>query len=121
METKNYLLKEIEYSDIKSIHKGLSNPNITQFYDVHYATLEETKEQMDWYANLKKDGKGVWWGIYDKVNKEFCGAGGYHDLDKKARRAEIGFWLLQEYWGKGIMKEVMPKIFELGFTNSSCI
>ncbi len=116
MQTKNYYLKEIEASDIKSIHRGLSNPNITKYYDVHYETLEDTKGQMEWYADLKKNGTGIWWGVFDKTTDAFCGAGGYNDLDKKDRRAEIGFWLLQEYWGKGIMKEVFPKFCELGFT-----
>ena len=115
METQNYYLKEIEDTDIKHIHRGLSNSEITKYYDVHYETLEDTKEQMTWYANLKKNGTGLWWGVYDKKTDEFCGAGGYNDLDERDRRAEIGFWLLKEYWGKGIMKEVFPKLYELGF------
>jgi len=116
MQTKNYYLKEIEASDIKSIHRGLSNPNVTKYYDVHYETLEDTKEQMTWYANLKKNDTGLWWGVFDKTTNAFYGAGGYNDLDKNNRRAEIGFWLLEEYWGRGIMKVVFPTLIELGFT-----
>ena len=116
MKTENYILKEIEESDLNNIHKGLSNPDITKYYDVHFSTLEETKEQMEWYRNLKKDGTGIWWGIYDKSDNQFCGAGGFNSLDKKHRKAEIGLWLLKEYWGKGILKKIMPKLFEKGFT-----
>jgi len=116
MNTENYFLKEIEAPDIENIHKGLSNPEITKYYDVHYPTLEATKVQMDWYQNLKKNGTGIWWGIYDKSDHQFCGAGGFNELVKQHKTAEIGFWLLKEYWGKGILKEVMPKLFELGFT-----
>ena len=72
METKNYYLKEIEPSDIENIHKGLSNPDITKYYDVHFPTIEDTKEQMDWYRDLKKNGTGIWWGIYDKNDHQFC-------------------------------------------------
>jgi len=115
METKNYRLREIVPTDINNIHKGLSNPEITKYYDVHFPTLEDTKEQMEWYANLKKNSTGVWWAVIDKNSGEFLGAGGYNDLSKEHAKAEIGFWLLQEAWGKGIMKEVMPKLFELGF------
>jgi len=50
MTTTNYYLKEIEPNDIEKIHKGLSNPAITKYYAVHYDTLEDTKEQMEWYA-----------------------------------------------------------------------
>lgn len=117
MKTTNYILKEIEPSDIHHIHKGLSNPEITKYYDVHFATLEETEEQMEWYKNLKEEGTGVWWGIYDKVNNDFCGAGGFNGLEKDHRKAEIGLWLLKEHWGKGILKEVMPELFRIGFTD----
>lgn len=116
METKYYQLKEIQASDIEHIYRGLSDPAITKYYDVHFSSLEETKEQMAWYANLKASGTGIWWGIYEKSTQEFCGAGGFNSLDQQHKKAEIGFWLLKEYWGKGIMKEVMPKLFELGFT-----
>ena len=115
IETERFQLKEIQASDIKNIHKGLSNPAITKYYDVHFPTLEATKEQMDWYANLKKEETGVWWSIYSKETNNFCGAGGFNSLEKEHQKAEIGFWLLPEYWGKGIMKEVMPRLFQEGF------
>ncbi len=117
MNTENYVLKEIEDADIQNIHKGLSNPEITKYYDVHFSTLEDTKEQMEWYRNLKKNGTGIWWGIYDAADNEFCGAGGFNNLDSKHKKAEIGFWLLKDYWGKEILNEVMPKLFEIGFTD----
>lgn len=116
MKTKNYILKEIKDCDIEYIYKGLSNPDITKYYDVHFSTLEDTKEQMRWYNDLRTNGTGIWWGIYNRVNNEFCGAGGFNDLNKEHSKAEIGFWLLKECWGKGILKEVMPKLFEIGFT-----
>ena len=113
--TTRFDLREITQEDIAHIHKGLSNPEVTRYYAVHFPTLEATQEQMDWYADLKKNETGIWWGVIDKESGAFCGAGGYNDLDKANRKAEIGFWLLPEYWGKGIMKEVMPTLFRQGF------
>lgn len=115
MKTEKYFLKEIESSDIHNIHKGLSDPEITKYYDVHFETLEATKEQMDWYSKLKSDGTGIWWGIYGIADEEFKGAGGFNNLEKQHKKAEIGMWLLKEHWGKGILKEIMPKLFEAGF------
>jgi len=115
LETKKYILREVQASDINNIHQGLSNSEITKYYDVHFATLEATKEQMDWYSDLKKKGTGVWWCIFDKETQQFCGAGGFNDLDKNNRKAEIGFWLLKDFWGKGIMTEVISRLFEYGF------
>ncbi len=115
MKTKNYYLKEIVPSDITNIHKGLSNPELTKYYDVHYATLEETKIQMDWYRSLKEEGTGIWWGIFGTDDDLFRGAAGFSGLEANHKKAEIGMWLLPEYWGRGILKEVMPILFALGF------
>lgn len=117
METENYHLKEIESTDIKNIHKGLSDPDVTKYYDVHFPTLEATKIQMEWYNNLKKEGTGIWWGIYGDTDNEFRGACGFNNLERNHNKAQIGLWLLKEYWGNGILKEIMPKLFEHGFTN----
>jgi len=116
MKTENYYLKEIESTDIHHIHKGLSNPDITKYYDVHFPTLEATKTQMEWYSTIKSEGTGIWWGIFGNDDNEFKGAGGYNNVEKQHKKAEIGMWLLKEHWGKGILKEMMPKLFEQGFT-----
>jgi len=116
MITTNFYLKEIEPSDIENIHKGLSDPEVTKYYDVHYETIEETKEQMEWYESLKKNGTGIWWGIYGTSDDQFYGAGGFNDLEKQHEKAEIGVWLLKEHWGKGILQEITPLLLEQGFT-----
>ena len=117
LKTSNFYLKEIEPTDIVNIHKGLSNPEITKYYDVHFSTLEETKTQMDWYRKLKEDGTDIWWGIYGSGDHHFRGACGFNNLEEKHKKAEIGLWLLKEYWGNGILKEVMPILFKQGFEN----
>ena len=115
MTTENYLLREIENGDISNIYLGLSDPEVTKFYDVHFDSLEATKEQMKWYADLKKNGTGMWWGIYNRKEDVFCGATGFNNLDINNQKAEIGFWLLKKYWGLGILKEVMPLLLKVGF------
>ena len=115
MNSERFILKEIENRDIKLIHRGLSDERVTKHYAVHFPTLEDAQEQMDWYADLKNNGTGLWWGIYSLETGDFCGAGGFNDLDRDHKKAEIGFWLYPEFWGKGIMKEVMPLLFQKGF------
>ena len=115
LRTNKYYLKEIESTDIENIYKGLSNTEVTQYYDVHYSTLEETKIQMDWYRNIKEANTGIWWGIYGIDDNRFRGACGFNNLEAKHKKAEIGLWILKEYWGNGILKEVMPNLFRQGF------
>lgn len=115
MKTERFILKEIESKDIKFIHKGLSDERVTKHYAVHFPTIEEAQEQMDWYADLKKNHTGIWWGIHSAETGDFCGAAGFNNLDRNHKKAEIGFWLYPEFWGRGILKEVMPLLFQTGF------
>jgi [ribosomal protein S5]-alanine N-acetyltransferase len=119
IKTDRLLLRRIIATDIDNIFKGLSDPRIIKYYGVNFKTLEATKEQMIFYADLEKNGTGTWFAICSPDNKVFYGAGGLNGLNKQHRKAEVGFWLLTDYWGQGIMKESMPLICDYGFKNLS--
>lgn len=111
IRTNRLLLREIAHSDIDSIFKGLSHPAVIRHYGVSFQTLEAAKEQMEWFA----DAKQKWFAICSVDNQLFYGAGGLNDISKEHQKAEIGLWLLPEYWGRGIMKEALPLICDYGF------
>lgn len=55
------------------------------------------------------------WIVNESGLKEFYGAAGLNNLSKEHRKAETGFWLIQDYWSKGIMIETIPLICWYGF------
>jgi len=58
--TERLILRKIIELDHEHIYKGLSHPDIIKYYGIQYSTLEETQEQMNWYANLEKSNSGMW-------------------------------------------------------------
>jgi [ribosomal protein S5]-alanine N-acetyltransferase len=117
IKTERLLLRQFVEGDLNDVYKGLSDPEIIKYYGVSYKTPEDTKEQMNFFADLEKNGTGIWWAVCSLDNKIFYGAGGLNSLSKEHKKAEIGFWLLTEFWGHGIMTEVMPIICKYGFDN----
>lgn len=115
LETNRIVLRQITDADLPNIFKGLSNPEIVKHYAVSFHTEEETKEQMEWYADLEKNETGIWWAVCSKDDGRFLGAGGLCDVSKQHKKAEIGFWLLQENWGRGYMSEAMTLIHKHSF------
>ena len=109
-----YHLRPIEDSDIDWVFRALSDPKVYRYYGVRYLTLEATKSQMEWYESLITEGTGQWFAILDQAGEPLGGIG-LNDFEKSNKRAELGYWLLPEYWGKGIMKTVVPAILSLGF------
>ena len=117
IKTERLLLRQFIASDLENVYKGLSDPEIIKYYGVSYKTLEDTKAQMQFFVDLEKEGTGIWWAVCSLDNKTFYGAGGLNSLNKVHKKAEIGFWLLTEFWGQDIMTEVMPIICNYGFDN----
>ena len=117
LKTPELLLRNFKNDDLKNIYKGLSDPLVTKYYAVHFNSSEETKEQLLWYENLLKTNTGIWWAIGNHQNKIFYGGIGLNDISQKNKAAEIGFWLLPEFWRKGILKQVMPLVCSYAFDN----
>lgn len=116
LKTERLLLRQFIDSDLENVFKGLSHPDVIKYYGVSYQTLEATKAQMKFFADLEKDETGIWWAVCSPDNTIFYGGGGLNNLSKEHKKAEIGFWLLPDHWGKGIMTEAMPIICDYGFT-----
>lgn len=112
LKTNRCFLRKVEPSDIQHIFEGLSDPNVTKYYAVHFDTLHATQEQMDWYANLETTDTGIWFVIGMQETKELIGAIGYND--KKDGTAEIGYWLKPAYWNMGFISEVLPVAVSYG-------
>lgn len=115
LRTGRLLLRPFAESDLEHVYRGLSDPDVNRYYGVSYRTMEETKAQMKFFADLEKDGTGIWWAICTADNGAFYGAGGLNSLIREHRKAEIGCWLHKAHWGQGIMAESLQVICHYGF------
>lgn len=53
-----------------------------------------------------------------EADGSFCGAAGVHPQEDIMRKnAELGYWVAEPYWGKGIATIVVLKMVDYGFAN----
>jgi len=82
----------------------------TQQDSVDYIQLTEK----EWAAGSLFD-----YGIFLRATSTYIGNIGVHTIAWKHRRAEIGYWLVSEFQGKGHMSEALSilekELFHLGF------
>jgi len=109
------LLRQFKESDLENVYLGLSNPEVIKYYGVRFKTLEETRKQMEWFAELEKGETGIWWAVCSSDNSIFYGSVGLYYLNHELKKAELGFWLMPEFWGKGIITESVPLAIAYGF------
>ena len=114
-KTGRLLLRQFKEPDLGNVFLGLSNPAVIKYYGVHFKTLEETKKQIEWFAELEKNETGIWWAVCSSDNSIFYGAVGLYFLNREFKKAELGFWLMPEFWGKGIITESLLLAINYGF------
>ncbi|MBD3224191.1 MAG: GNAT family N-acetyltransferase [Caldithrix sp.] len=115
IQTDRLILRRFTENDTKNVFKGLSHPEVVKYYGIRFDRPEAVEEQMQWFADLERTGSGIWWAICCADHQTFYGAGGLNDISRVHKKAEIGFWLLKDFWGRGIMREALPLICQYGF------
>lgn len=107
-----YKLSIISAQDEDFIKKGLSDPLVYQYYGVRLTDETKVKEQMKWYQDLVDEKNGQWWIISSSTTNVKCGAIGINDVHLSQHKAELGFWLLPEFWGNGIIVRIFPEFLQ---------
>jgi [ribosomal protein S5]-alanine N-acetyltransferase len=116
IETERLLLRKPEADDIPKLYSIFSNPETTRFYDVEpfrsVSEAEDLLESLLWRYSMEKQ---IRWAICWKEDKTLLGTCGYHAVEKLHHKAEIGYELHPEAWGKGVMSEALDAIIRYGF------
>ena len=113
--TKRLVLRQIVQDDLEQVFRGLSNKQVIQYYGVSYDTLVATQAQLNWYYAMYVQQTGIWWGLCTRHNAQLIGACGFNDLSRQHGKAEMGFWLLPEYWNQGLMAEAAAACLNFAF------
>jgi ribosomal-protein-alanine N-acetyltransferase len=117
LETNEYTLRELKTEDADEIYIIRSDEQILKYLDITKATsLDDAKEFIEKINNGIKENKWSYWGITKKGNPKIIGTICLWNTAIKPRKADIGFVLLPEYQGQGIMQKIIPLVINYGFT-----
>ncbi|MFK3907974.1 GNAT family N-acetyltransferase [Pseudomonas monteilii] len=108
-------LRKILPMHTADVYRALSDPRVIAHYGVSYSSLAETEEQMRWFEQIVAEQSGIWWGISLGNQSSLIGACGFNDWSHAHRKAEIGYWLMPEYWRQGFLSEALPSMLRYGF------
>jgi len=61
------------------------------------------------------DKTAIWWAFYCLRSGKPFGYGGLFEIDLENKRAEIGYGLLKEFWGRGFASSIVEIITRYGF------
>lgn len=118
ISTKRFLLRNITEEDTSEIFVGLSHPDVIRYYGISYDSFVATYEQIWFYQRLFLHKRGIWWGISAPFHSnKLIGACGFSAWKPESRTIELGYWLMPEWWGLGIMTESVGAIVDYAFNS----
>ncbi|KXT78365.1 GNAT family N-acetyltransferase [Streptococcus sp. DD13] len=111
-ELENLLLRPFSYEDLDSFYHMVSSEENIPFLFPPLSTKTEAEELF--VASFLREPLGTW-AIVQKVNHELIGAIRFEKIVEGKMQAELGYFLNKNYWGQGIMTQVVQNLVYLSF------
>jgi ribosomal-protein-alanine N-acetyltransferase len=116
LETERLLLRRVDSNDIKEIFALRSNPETMKYIPRPLVkTDEDALEHIAMIDSKIDSNEGINWAITLKYNPKLIGVIGHYRIKPENYRAELGYMLLPEYHGKGIVSEAVKEAVKYGF------
>jgi [ribosomal protein S5]-alanine N-acetyltransferase len=115
IETERTILRKMNANDAEDMFEYSSNQEVTKCLSYDHKSIEDAEKYIQTKVEKYALGECMIWGIEYKGNKKYIGACGFTHWDIENQSAEIAYSLNQDYWGRGIMSEIVYKLFQFGF------
>ncbi|MBU4369893.1 GNAT family N-acetyltransferase [Patescibacteria group bacterium] len=115
IKSKHFILRPFKKGDEKSLLENINNKKIYRnTLNIPYPyTLKDAKE---WIAkNLKEAKMKIPTKIKFVIDIDGEVAGSIGLVKIRGHKAEIGYWLVEKHWDKGIMTEAVKLVTKFGF------
>ncbi|NIJ53123.1 GNAT family N-acetyltransferase [Dyadobacter arcticus] len=116
IETERLYLHALRAQEAQNMYLLRSNQQAMEFIGKPLLrSVEEAEELIYGYQRNLKELIGITWSVSRKASSGLIGTIGFHKIDWPNHRAEIGYMLHPDYWGKGFMIEAVGAVLNYGF------
>jgi ribosomal-protein-alanine N-acetyltransferase len=116
LETERLLLRRVSTADVNEVLELRGNPETIKFIPRPLVTTkEEALEHILMIDDKIEANVGINWAITIKGNPKLIGVIGHYRIQPENHRCEIGYMILPQYNGQGIVTEAIKVVLEYGF------
>ena len=115
IETQRTTLRKMTIDDAGDMFEYSSNQEVTKYLSYDHKDIEDAEKYIRNKVEKYSQGECMIWRIEYNENRKFIGACGFTHWDTENCFAEIAYSLAQDYWGRGIMNEIVNVLFYFGF------
>ena len=116
LETERLILRKMVLNDAEAVFAYASHSEVSRYtlWETH-RSIEDSRAFLEFATQKYENGGEPDWGIVYRGNGCLVGACGLVNWEAEHARAEVGFVLSREYWGRGLMSEAVRAILRFGF------
>src|SRR5215210_762396 len=117
LETERLLLRKMRLDDAEAMFAYASDPEVTRYvlFETH-RSVEDSEAFLRLAVEGYERGDFGGWGIVLKDSGAFVGTCGVDvNYAPEHARAELGYVLSREHWGRGLMPEAVKAVIRFGF------
>jgi RimJ/RimL family protein N-acetyltransferase len=114
IETERLRFRPYKEKDLPFLISLCSDPQVMRYIG-KVKTPEETEEMLQKWLNAQKGGMGICLAIDRKSGEKVGHSGVIEQIVDGRIEAEIGYWLLPKYWGKGLGTEMAAAFRDYAF------
>ena len=118
--SEDYCLRSYVDDDAEALARHASNPNIAEFLRDQFPQPYTRADAEAWIRHVRGRDPETIFAI--ATAEELIGNVGLYPQDDVYRlSAELGYWLAEEYWGRGIVSGAVKAICEIAFSRSDMV
>lgn len=117
LTTERLRLRQITDKDLNEFFILKSDERLLKNYDAKAKSFEEARQFFLKLSDGIMQSKWIIWGIAPKDDNKIIGSICFWNISKEQSKAEIGYELMYDWHGKGIMQEAIKVVIDYGFHN----
>ncbi len=117
LETERTLLREFRSGDFADVHSYTSDPEVQRYWPGHAYTAAETREFLAGCADDRRRLPRIHYrfAIVLRESTRVIGSAAIEDIHHSQGGGTLGYALHREFWGRGLMTEVVERALGFAF------
>lgn len=116
LQTSRLTLRRMRPEDAEEMHRYASDPEVARhmLWEPH-ESLRDSENFLRFVRERYARGDPAGWGLEERETGRFIGTCGMQAWRPEHSRAELGYVLAREHWGRGLMTEAVAAVVDFGF------
>ncbi len=116
LETKRLLLRKLNEDDMYDVFNMRKDPSMHEYTDTKPdENLDDTIEYIRKMSQGIDENKWILWGLEDKKTGKIIGTISIWNIYPEEEKAELGFGIVPEFRGRGLMTEALREVVDYSF------